>query len=82
MVRTCLLALQFLLLDWSCLCQQADVSSQMIKRAHAYLYDGLAKSPQNKEKISKVQERVDQDHCVPERQLYIFCLYGWNLRCS
>ena len=32
----------------------------MIKRAHAYLYGGLDNHPQNKEKISKVQERVDQ----------------------
>lgn len=61
MVRTCLLAFAILIAWIGPACaQQADVSSQMIKRAHAYLYGGLAKSPQNKEKISKVQERVDQ----------------------
>lgn len=61
MVRACLLA-SAILVAWNgpVCAQQADVSPQMIKRAHAYLYDELTKTPQNKEKISKVQERVNQ----------------------
>lgn len=78
MVRACLFLSVVVAWLGPAYSQQVDVSPQMIERVHAYLYDGLAKTPQSKARIRVVQDRVDRlvNACKNDKCVYSVYIDG------